>query len=101
MEEVIDSGNFGARGNEKLPNSVGVLVLGIISIVFAGLVGLICGIISLSMAGAATREYNQNSMRYSEASYSQMKAGKVCGIIGVCLSSLVLVIIVLVLIAAS
>lgn len=97
MSEILDTGTTGKVGNEKLPNSTGVLVLGIISIVLCGLIGLICGIIALSMASAATRLYNENPMRYDEASFKQMKAGKVCAIIGLSLLGFVILLLIVIL----
>ena len=84
-------GNFGQQQN--LPNSVAVLVLGIVSIVTCicyGVPGLICGIVALALAGKATRDYNQNPSAYTLSSYNNMKAGKICAIIGVVLSVLML-----------
>ena len=74
-----------------LPNATTVLVLGILSIVACwcfGLIGLIMGIIALVMAGRAAREYNENYGQYSESSYKNMQAGKICAIIGTCLSAI-------------
>ena len=74
-----------------LPNATTVLVLGILSIVACwcfGLIGLIMGIIALVIAGKAGREYNENPGQYSESSYKNMQAGKICAIIGTCLSAL-------------
>ena len=82
----------------QLPNSTGVLVLGILSIVLCfcyGLVGMILGIIALILASKGNALYNANPNAYSLASYNNLKAGKICGIIGLILSSLYLIIIVL------
>ena len=82
----------------QLPNSTGVLVLGILSIVLCfcyGLVGMILGIIALILASKGSALYNANPNAYSLASYNNLKAGKICGIIGLILSSLYLIIIVL------
>ena len=82
-----------------LPNSVGVLVLGILSIVFCwgyGVVGIVLGIIALSLAGKANTLLNQNPGIYSPASINNMKAGKICAIIGLVLSALFLIYIIIV-----
>ena len=74
-----------------LPNSNTVLVLGILSIVGCwcfGLIGLALGIIALVMSGKAAKEYAENFGKYSEASYKNMQAGKICAIIGTCLSAI-------------
>ncbi|MGE0562337.1 MAG: CCC motif membrane protein [Flavobacteriales bacterium] len=83
---------------QNLPNSTGVLVLGILSIVFCfcyGLVGMVLGIIAIVLGNKANKLYNDNPNTYSESSYKNMKAGKVCGIIGLCLSSLYLIVIII------
>ncbi len=75
----------------ELPNSTAVLVLGIISIVGCfcyGIVGVTLGIISLILAGRATAIYNQNPAQYTVTSFKNMNAGKICGIIGLVISSL-------------
>ncbi len=76
---------------QNLPNATTVLVLGIISIVSCwcvGIVGLVLGIIALVMASKSAKLYAANPNLYTASSYSNMKAGKVCAIIGVCLSSI-------------
>ncbi len=81
-------------GQQQLPNSTAVLVLGIISIVGCfcyGIIGLILGIIALVLAGKAKKIYDQNPAMFSEASFKNMKAGKICAIIGLCLSACYLI----------
>ena len=81
-----------------LPNSTGVLVLGILSIVFCwtwGVAGLILGIIALTMSSNANNLYLANPTQYSIASYNNMKAGKTCAIIGTILSAIYLAFIII------
>jgi hypothetical protein len=69
------------RGHESLPNAVIILVLGILSI-------LVCqplGIAAWIMGNSSINAYYQQPERYSEGSLSMVKAGRICGIIGVCL----------------
>ncbi|MCC7331835.1 MAG: DUF4190 domain-containing protein [Flavobacteriales bacterium] len=83
---------------QDLPNSTGVLVLGILSIVFCfcyGIIGLTLGIISIVMASKANKLYLSNPQGYTESSYKNMKAGRICGIIGVCLSSLYVIVVII------
>ena len=90
MEHTFDQPNNRYMA-PPLPNATTVLVLGILSIVACwcfGLVGLILGIIALVMAGRASNEYNENFGQYSESSYKNMQAGKICAIIGTCLSAI-------------
>ncbi len=75
---------------QKLANSEAVLVLGIISIVasicYGG--GIIFGIIALVLANTANKVYEQNPSLYAPTSYNNLKAGKICAIIGVVISGL-------------
>ena len=76
-----------------LPNATAVLILGIVSIVGCccyGIVGLICGIIALVLAKSATTLYNSDPGRYTEGSFKNMNAGKVCAWIGLILSAIYL-----------
>lgn len=66
---------------QPLPNATMILVLGILSIV----VCFITGIIALVMAKKETELYNNNPGVYSESSFSSVKAGKICSIIGLIL----------------
>lgn len=80
-----------------IPNSTGVLVMGIISIATCfcyGVPGLVLGIISLSLAGKGKRLYNNNPEFYTEASYKNLKAGQTCAIIGTILSGLMILIVI-------
>ena len=81
---------------KSLPNATGSLVLGIISIVgscFAwGVVGLICAIIGLVLSKKDKTLYAANPEAYTESSYKQSNAGRVCSIIGLIFSILVFVI---------
>lgn len=82
----------------KLPNSVGVLVLGICSIfpgcVCYGFPGIVCAIIALVLSKKAKALYEANPGAYSVSSFNNMKAGRVCAIIGLITSSLLLLIII-------
>ena len=64
-----------------LPNATATLVLGILSIV----VCFICGIIALIISNRDVEMYKANPGLYSEASYSNLKAGRICSIIGISL----------------
>ncbi|HEX3009601.1 MAG TPA: CCC motif membrane protein [Bacteroidales bacterium] len=77
--------------NRQLPNSTAVLVLGILSIVLCfcwGIFGVTLGIIALVLANKANALYTENPGVYSEGSYKNMKAGKICAIVGTSLSGL-------------
>lgn len=85
----------GASWSESLPDSTAVLVLGILSIIASfcyGIVGLILGIIALAIAGKPERRYRESPNRYSQSSYGNLKAGKICAIIGVCISGVIILV---------
>jgi hypothetical protein len=78
-------------GQQIVPNSTATLVLGILSIVscwFYGLPGVILAIIALYISGAGKRAYEANPTWYSLASYNNLKAGRICAIVGLCLSAI-------------
>ena len=72
-----------------IPNSQGILILGIFSLVTTfccagiGFVGLVLGIIAVVMSSKAEQLYQENPAPYSEASYKNVNAGRICGIIGI------------------
>lgn len=81
---------------KDLPNSTGVLVLGILSIVFCfcyGLFGIVFGVISLVLANKDNKLYVVSPNSYTESSYKNMKGGKICAIIGLSLSSIYVLIV--------
>jgi len=83
---------------QDLPNSTGVLVLGILSIVFCfcyGFFGIVFGIISIVLASKDSKLYAQSPDNYTESSYKNMKGGKVCAIVGLSLSSVFILIVVI------
>jgi uncharacterized membrane protein len=79
---------FGLTPPEKLPNAVGVLVLGILSLLCCGLIGLILAIIALVMGSNAINLYQASPGRYTKESYNMAVAGRICAIIGLLLSIL-------------
>lgn len=84
----------GAPNLPDVPNSTAILVLGIIGLVFGcNLIGVICSIIALAMAGKAITVYNQSPYAYSESSYKNIKAGRICAIIGLSIFVLTILIV--------
>lgn len=77
----------------QLPNSTGVLVMGILSIVCfcclaAGLIGITLGILALVLGNKAIKEYTASPEKYTEKSFKNAKAGRICGIVGLSLGGL-------------
>lgn len=82
------------QNQQTLPNSIGALVLGILSIVFCfcyGIIGVTLGIIALILANKAIKLYMASPETYSESSYKNVKAGKICAIVGLSLSSVYII----------
>ena len=81
-------------GQQPVPNATVVLVLGILSLVMCwcyGLIGLILGIIAVVLSSKSKRLYEANPGLYTMGSFNNLKAGRICGIIGICLSALYMV----------
>jgi hypothetical protein len=81
---------------QDLPGASGAQVLGILSIIFCGLIGLILAIISLSKVHEAERLLQQNPGSYTSSSISKVRTGKVCSIISLGLLGLIILIAILV-----
>ncbi|MFP5078931.1 CCC motif membrane protein [Pedobacter sp. JCM 36344] len=82
---------YGQFGQMSLPNSTPVLVLGILAILSCccyGVPGLILGIIGLVLGNKDLTLYKSNPDAYTESSYKNSKAGRICSIIALILSVL-------------
>ncbi|MEO6539995.1 MAG: CCC motif membrane protein [Ferruginibacter sp.] len=73
--------NTSSSQPQNLPNATATLVLGILSIVIC----FICGIIALVISNKDIAMYKANPAQYTLASYNNIKAGRICAIIGLCL----------------
>ncbi|MCZ4225566.1 CCC motif membrane protein [Pedobacter rhodius] len=97
-------GQFGnGMGQQNLPNATAALVLGIIAIpacCFYGIFGLIFGIIAWVLGAGDVNKYKLNPAFYTESSYKNAKAGKICGMVATILSILTIVFFVLVIVGA-
>lgn len=79
---------------QALPNAGGILAMGIISIAVCwcyGIVGIALGIIALVLANKSLKLYKENPSAYTEGSYKNVNAGRICAIVGICLSGLTIV----------
>jgi uncharacterized membrane protein len=89
-----------------LPSGTGALVLGIVSTVFSviwcywigSLIGLACGIIALIMSNNGKKLVAEFPNKYSLPSIGNNNAGRILGIIGICIASLGLLGLIIVLI---
>lgn len=78
-----------------LPNATAVLVLGIISIVLSfcyGVFGVTLGIIAIVLSNKDLKLYNTNPDLYK--GIQNLNAGRICGIIGLSIGSLFLLILI-------
>jgi M penetrans paralogue family 26 len=95
MENQTD---YLSQGPQRdLPNATAVLVLGILSIVGCfcyGLPGTIMGIIAMILASKDRRMYSNNPGLFSQGSYKNLNAGRICAIIGLSLSAIYILIII-------
>lgn len=79
--------NSSHANNEQLPNATATLVLGILSIVIC----FICGIIAYVISNKDIALYKANPELYSAASYNNIKAGRICALIGIILQVLIII----------
>lgn len=81
-----------AKIQKNLPNATAVLILGISSIplccCFGGVAGLILGIVGLILANKDLGLYAASPDSYTSKSYNNLKAGRICAIIGLIFSIL-------------
>lgn len=79
---------------EDLPRSVGIRVLGILSLSLSwcyGLPGIVLAIITLVMSSQATANYRNNPGKYTGQSFNRMKSGKALAIAGLIVSIVFLI----------
>jgi hypothetical protein len=91
METQFDPKHYNPQSpgmQYALPNATAVLVLGIISIVACCVLGFISAIIALVLANKANNLYMANPGQYTLSSYNNLKAGRICAIIGLILSGI-------------
>lgn len=102
MQEDISI--FNSQPQRALPNASAVLALGIISIVGCccyGLPGLICAIVALILYAQDAKLYTANPELYTTTSYNNLKAGRICAIIGLIPSILLVLFMIFIMITAG
>ena len=82
----------------KLKNSTGALVTGIVGLVLiwlpiVSLAGIVLNIIAIVLGSGAISNYKRDKDKYTEASYKNAKAGMICGIVGLSLIVLAIIIV--------
>jgi hypothetical protein len=81
----------------NLPNSNTILVLGILSLVFCwwhilSIAGIILSIVTLVLANKELAIFNAQPNSFTLSSLNNVKAGRVCAIIGLIISILVFIV---------
>lgn len=91
--------------NDKIPVPKGVvaLVFGIVSIstCYSLVIGIVFGILAMSMGGKAVKLYNANPGMYKEGSFKMAKIGKILGLVGLIISGVLALIWIFALIASE
>jgi hypothetical protein len=85
------------QNKQQLPNAVATLVLGILSIVFCwlwGIVGIALAIIALVISKKAVQMNSENPDQY--AGYGNVKAGRITAVIGLVLSAIYIIYIIII-----
>lgn len=84
----------------ELPNATAVLILGILSLVFAlisclfgptFIVSLILAVVALALSGSGMRTHRQNPGAFS--GHGNIQAGRICAIVSLCIGGLFLLLI--------
>jgi hypothetical protein len=93
-------GEYSGSIPQNLPNSTTVLVLGILSIVLScwyfSIIGVVLSIIALVLAGKDLSLYQSNPAGYTQSSVNNLKAGRVCAIIGLTVAIIFFIIVILI-----
>jgi hypothetical protein len=108
MEEQQDDKNrshlesdYNNAFRQNLPNSKTVLVLGLLSIVFSiwyfSIVGVVLSILALVLANRDLSLYYSNQSLYTLSSFNNLKAGRVCAIIGLAVAIVFFIFLILIL----
>ena len=88
----------GSNAQVPLPNATASMVLGIFSIVtsiccyFTGIIGLALGIVGLVLGSKALSLYQASPEKYTLSSQKNANAGKICSIIGIAFSGVIILI---------
>jgi M penetrans paralogue family 26 len=94
--------NYNKLIQQNLPNSTIVLVLGILSIVFScwyfSIVGVVLSIIALVLANRDLSLYYSNKSQYTLSSFNNVKAGRICALIGLVVAIIFFIFFVLILV---
>lgn len=88
MEPSAEAGEL----QKDLPRVQTALVLGILSFVLVGILSVVLAIVALNISADTMKRYHRHPQLYMAASYSKLKAGRICSIIGLSISGILLVV---------
>jgi hypothetical protein len=95
----LQNNDYSNQVQQPLPNATAVLVLGIVSIAICwlllGIPSVACAIIAIVLGNKGLAQYKANPSNFTATSFNNLKAGRVCAIIGLCLAGIVLILILL------
>ena len=95
-------GEFSSSVPQNLPNATTVLVLGILSIVLScwyfSIIGVVLSIIALVLASKDLTLYYSNPGKFTLSSFNNLKAGRVCAIIGLTVAIIFFIFLILILV---
>lgn len=93
--------DYNSTFQQNLPNSKTVLVLGILSIIFSSwyfaILGALLSILALVMANRDMTIYYSDTSKYTLSSLNNLKAGRVCAMIGLSVAILFFILFILIL----
>lgn len=84
---------------DNLPNSVLILILGVMSIVFSfniEIIGFVLSVVTLFLSSRSLRLFRNKTEQYELSSYKLVVVGRICAIIGLLISIFALIIAILV-----
>jgi hypothetical protein len=98
---ITKESDYNSTLQENLPNAKTVLVLGILSIIFSSwyfaLIGAVLSIFALVMANRDLAAYHSDTAKYTLSSLNNLKAGRVCAMIGLSVAILFFIMLILIL----
>lgn len=88
FDDTLDRPEEEASPPRGLSNAIAILVLGIVSIFWSGMIGFVLGIIAITMSISALSNYRAEPKTYPSSFYNLVLAGRICAIVGVCISAI-------------
>lgn len=94
MDNIPNQPYYPYPQKRNIEGSNAVLILGILSLVLMGLIGLVLAIVALSKAKECNYTYQMNPDAYTESSLKNVKAGKICAIVSLSIMGFLLLLVI-------